>query len=127
LGPVFDKLAQKRLLIVPDGALQYIPFQALLVPATPRSYASVAITKTKNTQDGKVPLIFDHEVVYELSASALAMVMSDAPRENPPPYSIAVFADPVFEADDSRVSRNQTQSVAAAPRKQMRAVFAMWD
>ncbi|MFS8087261.1 MAG: tetratricopeptide repeat protein, partial [Acidobacteriota bacterium] len=36
LGPAADKLGTRRLLIVPDGVLQYIPFQALTVaPAGP--------------------------------------------------------------------------------------------
>ena len=36
LGPVADQLTRKRLLIVSDGALQYVPFAALPVPETGR-------------------------------------------------------------------------------------------
>ena len=32
LGPVAAQLGQKRLLVVPDGALEYLPFAALAVP-----------------------------------------------------------------------------------------------
>src|SRR5439155_5035376 len=34
LGPVAAQLGQKRLVIVADGALQYLPFGALLDPTT---------------------------------------------------------------------------------------------
>src|SRR5215475_8342070 len=33
LGPVAAQLGRKRLLVVPDGALEYLPFAALTVPA----------------------------------------------------------------------------------------------
>jgi CHAT domain-containing protein len=88
LGPIADKLGDKRLIVVPDGALQYIPFQALAV---------------SGAQTDPVPLLLNHEIVYEPSASALALVISEAAQRKQAPNSVAVFANPVFESDDPRV------------------------
>ena len=59
LGPALNKLGTRRLLIVPDGILQYVPFQALMVDSTNSA--------TINAQPSdKQPLVVDHEIVYEL-------------------------------------------------------------
>jgi CHAT domain-containing protein/Tfp pilus assembly protein PilF len=99
LGPVAGQLGTKRLLIVPDGALQYIPFQALTVRAN-----------GAGNSGEQIPLIVDHEIVNEPSASALALVLSDTSQRRPAPNSIAVFANPVFEVDDSRVKSGAAQA-----------------
>ncbi len=107
LGPVENKLGRKRLLIVADGALQYIPFQALTVPASEKAASVDSIAASQATASNQtleqIPLIVDHEIVNEPSASALALVMSDTAQRRPVPNSIAVFANPVFESDDPRV------------------------
>ena len=86
LEPVATKLGAKRLLIVPDGALQYIPFQILKTAGNPR------------------PLVVDHEIVNEPSASTLALLLAETKTREPASRSVAVFADPVFEADDPRIA-----------------------
>ena len=86
IAPVSDKLGTKRLLIVPDGTLQYIPFQIL------------------NTGNEQRPLVADHEIVNEPSASALALLVSETRNRKPARNSVAVLADPVFEADDPRIT-----------------------
>lgn len=111
LGPLTTKLGTKRLLIVPDGALQYIPFQALTVPAATSGTTEQA--KTAGNPDEQIPLLVDHEIVNEPSASALALVISDTAQRKPAPNSIAVFANPVFEADDPRVSFNSPSATPA--------------
>jgi CHAT domain-containing protein len=88
LGAVASKLTYRRLLIVADGALQYIPFQALTAP--------------NSGGDVQEPLIFKHEVVNEPSASALALLLDETARRKPAPNAVAVLADPVFEPDDPR-------------------------
>lgn len=92
LGPVTSQLGSRRLLVVPDGALQYIPFESLSVSGSNSNFA---------------PLITNHEIVYEPSASALAFVADNA--QPPAPNSVAVFANPVFEVDDPRVSLSTSQ------------------
>ena len=91
LGPLAGTLGNKRLVIIPDGALQYIPFQALL---DPDSNASVPRF-----------LLESHEIVNEPSASTLSLLITEARERKPAPNSVAVVADPVFEVDDPRVKR----------------------
>jgi CHAT domain-containing protein len=91
LGPLAGKLDEKRLLVILDGALQYIPFQALNNP--------------NSNMDRPEPLFAKHEIVNEPSASALAVLIKDARKRKSASNSVAVLADPVFEVDDPRVSR----------------------
>lgn len=101
LGPVAGKLEHQRLLIVPDGLLQYIPFQALTRPAK------------EGTADEARPLVLDHEIINEPSASALAIVLSESVNRKLASGSVTVLADPVFEVDDPRLpSVNKTSLVA---------------
>jgi CHAT domain-containing protein len=79
-----------RIWVVPDGALQYVPFAAL-----PR---------------GGAPVVDSVEVTTLPSASALLYLGS---RVRAPIENVAVFADPVFRADDPRV-RGGTAAITAA-------------
>jgi CHAT domain-containing protein/Tfp pilus assembly protein PilF len=87
LGPAASQIAKKRLLIVGDGALSYLPFAALPEPGT-RS---------------KVPLIVAHDIVNLPSASTLAVLRSELMGRAAAPKTVAVIADPVFQKDDERV------------------------
>lgn len=89
LNPVAAQLGHKRLLIVADGPLQYIPFEALPDPmSTPPA----------------APLVIEHEVVSLPSASTLAALRNRTARpESTPDSLVVVVADPVFESDDPRL------------------------
>jgi CHAT domain-containing protein len=95
LAPVQDRLNHKRLLIVADGALQYIPFAALPAPANQHGPGLP-----------EAPLMAEHELVTLPSASVLASLRETGKR-NQPSRTIAVLADPVFDAKDSRVSKHR--------------------
>jgi CHAT domain-containing protein len=101
IGPVADKLGTKRLLIVPDGALQYIPFQALTLPGTT---SAVTDLSAKHVEE-RIPLVANHEIVYEPSASVLALVIHENATREQGSGTVAVFANPVFDAEDPRVRR----------------------
>jgi CHAT domain-containing protein len=107
LGPVAAQLGNRRLLIVADGALRYIPFAAL--PAPQSAAVSSAATPTERMTDGGQrtarPLIADHEIVSLPSASTLSVLRHDAAARQIAPKTVAVIADPVFTADDVRLSR----------------------
>ncbi|MDQ3135162.1 MAG: CHAT domain-containing protein, partial [Acidobacteriota bacterium] len=91
-APVAAQLATKRLLIVSDGVLQYIPFAALPDPAA----------RNRQGQAGQ-PLLVNHEIVNLPSASVLAVLRREFATRAPAPKSVAVLADPVFEEADARV------------------------
>jgi CHAT domain-containing protein len=82
LGPVHLP-ARRRLLIVPDGPLQYLPFAALSV--------------AQNGRRDAVPLVGLYELAMLPSASALVSLRKTAARRPQPANEVTVFADPVFE------------------------------
>jgi CHAT domain-containing protein/predicted negative regulator of RcsB-dependent stress response len=94
LAPVADRLANKRLLIVPDGRMQSIPFQALTLP---------------DITGSPVALVERHEIAYEPSASALATVRQANALRKRGSGSVAVFANPVFDANDPRVKQGGSE------------------
>lgn len=94
LAPASSLFDRKRLLIVAEGVLQYIPFSAL--PVT-RSAG-----QGQNYSDAK-PLVAEHEIVSLPSASILSVLRQEVANRQRASRAIAVFADPVFETDDSRV------------------------
>lgn len=91
LGPVAWQLGTKRLLIVGQGALQYVPFEALPAPSS------------ADAGGEPDPLMADHVIEYSPSASVLELLRREAAGRKPAPKAIAVIADPVFEADDPRL------------------------
>jgi CHAT domain-containing protein len=91
LGPAAELLGNKRLLIVSEGALQYIPFGALAIP----NYQSPA-TEYR-------PLMTAHEIVCLPSASVLAVLRRELAERKPAAKSVAVLADPVFVKSDPRI------------------------
>jgi CHAT domain-containing protein/Tfp pilus assembly protein PilF len=105
LGPVRERIRGKRILIVPDGALHYVPFRALPIDAA----ESVKPADSPSDVGKQVPLIVENEVVILPSASVLAILRSEVSGRRTPPKSVVVVADPVFSVDDPRVqSAGQT-------------------
>ncbi|HKR58343.1 MAG TPA: CHAT domain-containing tetratricopeptide repeat protein [Pyrinomonadaceae bacterium] len=109
LGPVADQLGRKRLLIVSDGTLNYIPFAALAEPLA-SDKRSDGNGKTANKYQ---PLVVKHEIVSLPSASVLAVMRRELAGRPPSPKSVAVLADPVFRNDDPRI-RSGVSKVAVA-------------
>jgi len=99
LEPAAKELGNKRLLIVSDGALHYIPFAALPVRASDTSF---------------VPLVAEHEIVNLPSASVLAVLRDQEIRRTKPTKTVAVLADPVFDALDPRVPDQASRPNATA-------------
>ncbi|HLJ86906.1 MAG TPA: CHAT domain-containing protein [Candidatus Angelobacter sp.] len=95
LDPVALDLRKNRLLIVGDGALQYLPFSALPAPQN----ASGTAPKMNR------PLIAENEILELPSASVLAVLRRERTVRNPPSKQVAALADPVFDSQDPRVNR----------------------
>jgi CHAT domain-containing protein len=99
LAPFAAELGQKRLVVVADGVLQYVPFAALPSPAG----------------DVTRPLIVDHEIVNLPSASVLAVLREEFGNRKPASKSVAVLADPVFSADDERLAQAVRIGAVSSP------------
>jgi CHAT domain-containing protein/Tfp pilus assembly protein PilF len=99
LGPVASLLGNKRLLLVNDGVLQYIPFAVLPMPGHGRS---------------STPLMAEHEIVTVPSASVVSVLRSEQSTRHVGPKSVAVLADPVFDKEDPRVTK-QHKVIAKTP------------
>ena len=89
LAPAAGDLKNKRLVIVADGALQYVPFGALPVPSS---------------GDPQL-LIAAHEILSVPSASVLAVLRQETPHLRHADKDVAVFADPVLDVHDPRLQQ----------------------
>lgn len=85
LGPIADRLGSRRLVIVADGALSYIPFAALRLPHRPETL-----------------LVEEFEVAYLPSGSVLAQLRARARERAPAQQWALAFGDPVFSIADRR-------------------------
>jgi len=86
--PLKNELADiKTLLIVPDGSLQLIPFSTLTLDANAEFQ----------------PLIEQFEIVSFPSFSSFAYLRET--KRNTTDKLLAIFADPIFQFDDERLSR----------------------
>ena len=108
LDPVAAQLANKRLVIVADGALQYIPFAMLPEPVVSGQLSVASEKKRPNRQyairntQSPAPLIVNHEIISLPSASALAIQRTELAGRQLAPKMLAVIADPVFDRTDVR-------------------------
>jgi CHAT domain-containing protein len=88
--PAANLIGDKRLLVVADGTLNYVPFEALVKTTEGADYASLNY------------LIKTNEVVYAPSASVVAAI-----RQLSTPSTskrLLLIADPIFRADDPRLN-----------------------
>jgi CHAT domain-containing protein len=98
IAPLGALPAGKRLLIVAPGSLQQVPFAGL--------------------SDGSGALVARHEIVHAPSASIVAAVRRLDDQRVEAPRALAVFADPVFDASDPRVTAHSATASAGDARDQ---------
>lgn len=95
-GQIKAKIAGKRLAIVTEGTLQYLPFSAL---HSPNSATKV--------------LAQENEIIILPSASVLAQIRENSAASKSYDKTLAIFADPVFDGKDARIKRqSSSQNVA---------------
>ena len=92
LAPVRDLDRFKRIVVVADGTLQYLPFSVLI--DNPDSAVSAQATRVAD----------EHEVINLPSMTALSVLRSRRNLDRSATKGLIVFADPVFEADDPRIA-----------------------
>ena len=102
LSPVTSQFRQQRLLVVSDGALQYIPFAALSLP-------------DRAETQGYRPLMVEREIVHLPSASTLAVLRAETSNRQPAAKTLAILADPVFSHDDARVRQGAIATPTTTP------------
>lgn len=88
VAPAASVIVGKRLLVVADGALNYVPFQALVTDTTGTDFASLSY------------LVLANEIAYAPSASVVAGIRQQAQAQSG--QGLLVVADPVFDASDPR-------------------------
>lgn len=102
LAPAAAELRDRRLAIVADGPLHYLPFAAL-----PDPRAADCATAP--------PLVERHELVSLPSASALVALRRGHDDRVAPEGILVVVADPVFGVDDPRVAAPATPASTTTP------------
>ena len=109
---LMSKLKAKRLLIVGDGALQYLPVGAL--PNLKSERLDFRLANGQKSVGNAPPLLVDHEVVTLPSASTLAVLRRETANRAQGVKTVAVIADPVFQENDERViSKKSAQTLRA--------------
>ena len=111
LAPVANQLTAQRLIVVADGALNYIPFQLLRLPS-----------------DGE-PLVASKEIVNTPSASILGQLRQERLRRPPPPKPLAAFGYPAFASNYAELKGTKTGDLLAQGNsdEQKRWGYAMRD
>lgn len=97
LLPVAAELKKRRIIVVADGALNYVPFQIL------------------HTQpDKNEPLVATYEVINAPSASILGQLRQETARRHAPAKALAAFGDPVFASNYSQHKNARSNEQSAA-------------
>ncbi len=84
---IFTSLSDKtKIIVVPDGVLNYLPFNLLFVP------------------ESQEFLFTQYEIVYNPSSSTIDSLRKFAVSEEKAPLQIAITADAVFSPNDDRLN-----------------------
>ena len=91
LEPAAGMVGEKRLLVVADGALNYIPFEVLLKSPDGGDFSSLGY------------LVKSNEIVYAPSASVVGAIKQQ--RTKATGHAMLIIADPVFNSNDARAHK----------------------
>ena len=91
LEPAAGMIGEKRLMVVADGALNYIPFEVLLKSADSGDFSSLGY------------LVKTNEIVYAPSASVVGAIKQQRTKANG--RAMLIIADPVFNSNDTRARK----------------------
>ena len=111
LGQMAEQLGTKRLIIVTEGMLQYIPIDALPVPRPELVGPNGPKLESANKKD---LMAARHEVVTLPSISTLAAIRQEKHKISSSGKIVVVLADPVFNSDDERVQDRKPKSAAVS-------------
>jgi CHAT domain-containing protein/predicted negative regulator of RcsB-dependent stress response len=100
LEPAAGMIGEKRLMVVADGALNYIPFEVLLKSADGGDFSSLGY------------LVKSNEIIYAPSASVVSAIKQQ--RVKATGRSMLIIADPVFNSNDARAKKTTTTPASDA-------------
>ena len=95
LTPLANHAAIKRVIVVADGALNYIPFQLLPSPSG-------------------APLVASYEIVNAPSASILGQLRKEKQQRPGTTRVLAAFGDPVFRSNYAQLKKSGSGDVLAS-------------
>jgi CHAT domain-containing protein len=113
VAPAASLIAEKRLLLVPDGALNYVPFEVLVKTAEGSDFASLTY------------LVKSNEIAYAPSASVVAAIRQQ--RTKPAGRNMLIVADPVFNSVDPRAAKVAAPSSEGAETRGLGIESALAD
>jgi CHAT domain-containing protein/predicted negative regulator of RcsB-dependent stress response len=113
LEPAAAMIGEKRLMVVADGALNYIPFEVLLKTADAGDFASLGY------------LVKSNEIVYAPSASVVGAIKQQRATTNS--RSILLIADPVFNSNDARAKKGVAAATGDAEARGLGIQSALAD
>src|ERR1044072_8047622 len=101
--PAEGLIGDKRLMIVADGALNYVPFEVLLKTPDGADFSSLGY------------LVKTNEIIYAPSASVVGAIKQQRTKNTS--KAMLIIADPVFNSNDARAQKK----TAAAPARDAEA------
>jgi CHAT domain-containing protein/tetratricopeptide (TPR) repeat protein len=102
LEPASGVIGDKRLLVVADGALNYVPFEALVKTTDGADYSSLSY------------LLKTNEIIYAPSGSVVAAIRQQgSPRTG---KNVLLIADPIFNSNDPRLKGNSAAQSSGEAR-----------
>jgi len=102
LEPAAGVIGDKRLLVVADGALNYVPFEALVKTTDGADYSLLSY------------LLKTNEIVYAPSGSVVAAIRQQSNK--PSGRNLLVIADPIFNSNDPRLKGNSAAQATGEAR-----------
>lgn len=100
LEPAAALVGEKRLMVVADGALNYVPFEVLLKSSESGDFATLGY------------LVKSNEVIYAPSASVVGAIKQQRTRASG--RTMLIIADPVFNSNDARAQKTTTTTTSDA-------------
>jgi CHAT domain-containing protein/tetratricopeptide (TPR) repeat protein len=102
IEPATTIVGEHRLLVVADGALNYVPFEALVKSPQTADYSSLPY------------LIKSNEIIYAPSASVVGAIRQQTTARAG--RAMLIVADPVFNSNDARARGAASSTTAAETR-----------
>lgn len=114
VAPASAAIGTNRILVVPDGALNYIPFEALVTQPGGSDYAALPY------------LVKTNEIAYAPSASVISVVRKQASAKSTS-KNVLLIADPVFNSDDPRAKGAAATATGGADTRGLGLASALTD